>query len=232
MNDTSSKPAEPRPPSRPLFYRVCQAAVTLVVSVLYRFRVIGRKNVTDGPLLIVANHQSHLDPPLIGVAVGRRPVLFLARSGLFKSKPLAVLIRGLGAVSLNENESDTAAMKKAIALLNEGHIVGIFPEGTRTPDGEVHEFKRGAWLLMSRAKCDVLPVAIEGAFEAWPRGQTLPALFGKRAAVRIGRPIPFAKLKTMGPDEGLSYLRQHVDGLRQELVEMLGKHAGTPARRG
>lgn len=197
-------------------YRVCRAAVLAATTLLYRLRVSGSDRVPasggGGGALLIANHASHLDPPLIGVAVKGRTLMFLARSGLFKFGPFAALIRALGAIPLKENEGDLGAMKRAIEELKRGRLVLIFPEGTRSPDGSLREFKRGAWLLISRAKCDVIPVHVEGAFEAWPRSRALPRVFsGKPIRVRIGEAIDYEReLAGLDAERGLNLLRERV----------------------
>lgn len=194
-------------------YRLCRAAALAAFTVLYRLRVEGTDRVpTKGGALIIANHASHLDPPVIGVAVKGRSLMYLARSGLFRFAPFAALIRALGAIPLRENEGDLGAMKRAIAEINRGRLVLIFPEGTRSPDGGLSEFKRGAWLLISRAKCDVVPVHIDGAYEAWPRSRTIPRLISaKPVRVRFGPVICFEKqLAQLDPEAGLTLLRTRV----------------------
>lgn len=220
-------------PSEPLaqvaFYRLCRFVAAAFVKVFYRLRTVGAENVpgvefrTRGPsatprgCLLVANHQSHLDPPLIGVALGRRNMASLARTGLFGPAPLRWLLRGLGAIAIRQNESDTAAIRAAISELRKGRVVLIFPEGSRSPDGRVHPFKRGTWLLLSKAECDVLPAAVEGAFDAWPRDRTLPRLLGQRCMVAFGPPIPFERLRDLGADAALGHLASVIDTMRLDL---------------
>jgi 1-acyl-sn-glycerol-3-phosphate acyltransferase len=213
-------------PAQPLFnaafYRLCRKIVALAVRTLYRLQVRGREHIPPaGGLLIVSNHQSHLDPPLIGTALGRRNMAAIARAGLFRHPLMGLLLRGLGAISLRQEEGDAGAMRAAIAELKKGRVLLIFPEGSRSPDGTIHPFKRGTWLLLSRSGCTVLPTAVEGAFDAWPRGRPLPRIIGCRCAVAFGEPISFEDLKKLGPDAGLELLAQRIDtlrlGLRAEL---------------
>jgi 1-acyl-sn-glycerol-3-phosphate acyltransferase len=200
--------------------------VSIAGTLIYRLRVFGARDLPPGPVLVVANHQSHLDPPLLGVAFrSDRPVRFIARSGLFKFGPFAWLIRALGAISLKEGEPDSGAMKLAIAELRAGHVIGIFPEGSRSPDGEMQEFKRGAWLLISRAKCDVVPVAIEGAFAAWPRSRSLPRLISPPIGIAIGTPIPYKNLAGLSADEGLSLLKSTISALREDVRQHMASQS-------
>ena len=208
-----------QPHSQILFYRVCYWLVMLVVTLLYRFRIFGAGNLPrDGGLLVVCNHQSHWDPPILGVSLRYRNMASIGREGLFRVPVLSQIIRGLGCIPIKEDEGDAGAIRAAIAELKKGRVMLIFPEGTRTPDGEIKEFKRGAWVLLSRARVDVLPAAIEGAFDSWPRSDRLPALLGHRIAVSLGAPIRFEELKALGPERGLARLREEVGRLHAELV--------------
>lgn len=208
-----------------IFFRVCYWMVLLVVTFFYRLRFFGSANLPPsgtGGLLVVANHQSHWDPPVIGVAFRSRNMASIAREGLFKVPGLKQLLLGLGSIPINEKEGDAGAIRTAIAELKKGRLTLIFPEGSRSPDGEIQEFKRGAWVLLSRAKVDVMPAAIDGAFDSWPRRNHFPRLFGHRIGVSFGKPIPYAELKALGPDAGLARLRSEVKQLRDELGAHLG----------
>lgn len=197
------------------FYRLCRGVVRALFEVMYGVRVRGGEHVPRrGGGLIVCNHESHLDPPLVGVAAPRRALVFIARSGLFRFKPFAWLIGSLGALPIRERESDVAAMKRALTLIDGGRLVLIFPEGTRSPDGELKDFKRGAWLLVSRAKCPVVPAAVSGAYENWPRDRKRPRLWGTPCTVTFGPVIEYSALEELKPDEGLAFLRERVAALR------------------
>ncbi len=201
-----------------LVYDIAWSISWLIATGIYRLRVRGRHHVPPtGPLLIIANHQSLFDPPAIAISIACRHINFIARAGLFKFRPFGVLIEALNAVPIKESGSDTAAIRTALEQLARGRAVIIFPEGSRTEDGAIAEFKRGAWVLMSRAKCPVLPAAIEGAFDAWPRGAGRPRFWGRRLAVEFGPVIPYEVLAPMGSQAGLSFLRQTVDAMRLDL---------------
>lgn len=217
-------------PTEPLwqvvFYRFCYWVVLIIVTLVYRLRFFGSTNLPpagSGGLLVVANHQSHWDPPVLGIAFRTRNMASIAREGLFKVPGLKQLLLGLGSIPIKEDEGDAGAIRTAIAELKKGRLTLIFPEGSRSPDGEIKEFKRGAWVLLSRAKVDVMPAAIEGAFDSWPKQNHFPKLFGHRIGVAFGKPIPYAELKALGPDKGLERLRAEVQSLREELRRRLGE---------
>src|SRR6185369_9945170 len=144
---------------------------------------------------------------------------------------LGMFLRGVGCIPIKEDAGDAGAMRMAIEQLKRGRVVVIFPEGSRSPDGALHEFKRGVWLLMMRSGVPVLPAAVEGCFDAWPRSRKFPKLFGQRVAVSFGTPISPADLKALGPEAGLKRLATEVDSLRLDLRARLRQatHGRLPA---
>ncbi len=188
-----------------------------LVGTCYRYRAWGTRNIPgSGPLLLVSNHQSYLDPILVGLGCHRRQFYALARSNLFNHAAFSWLIRSLNAIPVDRGETDMAAMRRCLEVLRQGHALLIFPEGTRTLDGTTHAFATGTMLLIKRARPWVLPVAIEGAYGAWPKGRALPRPWG-RIGVRYGAPIAAEALIAMGPDAALEHLRTVVEGMRREL---------------
>jgi 1-acyl-sn-glycerol-3-phosphate acyltransferase len=195
-----------------------------VATPFFRLRTLRFSAVPgSGPCIIVCNHQSYLDPVLIGLAMRGRAIHPIARLGLFKNPFFAWLIRALNAIPIRENTGDRAAIRAGLGRLAEGSVVLVFPEGSRTPDGSVQAFKRGALLMIGQSRCPVLPAAIEGAFEAWPRTRRFPRLWGQRVAVAFGRPIDHDELLADGPNAALQRLHDEVEGLRGELRGLLGK---------
>jgi len=170
----------------------------------FSFRYEGTSHVPPtGPLLIVANHQSFVDPWLVGVAVRRR-LVYLGRKTLFHNPVLGFLIRSLNAVPIDQDGVGKEGLKTILEQLALGKGVLVFPEGSRTPDGDMHPLKPGIHLLIKRTQAVILPVGVAGAYDAWPtwRPYPIPApLFlppGKGTiAVSIGHPLdarPFAEL--------------------------------------
>jgi 1-acyl-sn-glycerol-3-phosphate acyltransferase len=207
------------PLRRLLFYVFVRGCVRVLFNMFYRLRVYGHGRMpTQGAVLIVANHQSYLDPPAIGVSICSRHLDFVARLGLFESSRLfAGAIAALNSLPIKEEGGDAAAIKEVLRRLDAGRAVLIFPEGTRSEDGAMHEFKRGVAVLVKRARCPVLPMAVEGCYDAWPRGTGFPRLFGARVAVAVGRPITHEELMKGTADEALVLLAQRVDHMRRAL---------------
>lgn len=206
------------PLSRVLFYEFSRRVSAVIIRLFFGLRGFDSRNVpSTGAVLLASNHQSYLDPPSIAAVLKHRHLEFIARAGLFKYPAFAWVISWLNAVPIREDSGDSAAIKEVIRRLEMGRAVLIFPEGSRTLDGDIHDFKRGVSLLFKRVRCPVVPVAIAGAFEAWPRDGR-PHPFGVQdVRVKFGTPIPFEELMKDGAEAGLERIRKEVVRLRAEL---------------
>ena len=155
---------------------------------LFRGRTAGNANVPqEGALVVVANHGSHLDPPLLGHALGR-PVAFMAKAELFRVPLLGAIIRACGAYPVARGASDREAIRTATDRLEQGWATGVFIDGTRQPNGRVNQPQPGAALLAARAGVPLLPVAIINSHRALGPGQSHPRLVPIH--IRIGTPVP------------------------------------------
>ena len=180
---SAAAPAAPAPPSpQPVellthatpVYRLCRALTNLWYLPYFRRRVAGVEHLPrQGGVLIAANHQSYLDIPLIAMAAPRH-VSFVARKSLANWSWLAYVMRQCGAVLVEPGKADRAALREMTRHLEAGDCVAIFPEGTRTPDGRLQDFKQGALLAARSAKVPIVPCAIRGTFEAWGKGKSFP----------------------------------------------------------
>jgi 1-acyl-sn-glycerol-3-phosphate acyltransferase len=157
-----------------------------------RLKIYGKEHIPrTGPVLFAGNHASYLDPPLDWVAIhGIRKVWGMARDDLWKNKFLAYCLDSIGVIPLRRNSADRAALRLAIELLKAGETVGIFPEGTRTPDGKLLPAQPGIALIVQRTGAPVVPVAIIGTYEMLPRKQK--KLKRARLIVAFGEPLRFA----------------------------------------
>lgn len=147
-----------------------------------------------GGLLVLSTHQSHLDPLLLGLATHRR-LSSLARSSLYRFKPFGAVITALDAVPIDRDASPVAAMRIVIQRLRSGAAVIVFPEGTRSRDGRIGEIKNGFALLAKRAGVPIVPVAIVGAYECWPRTRRFPR--PGRVRLEFGRVITSAEVAAL-----------------------------------
>ena len=136
-----------------------------VFRFLFRGSTAGKHNVpSQGALVVVANHGSHLDPPLLGHALGR-PVAFMAKAELFNVPLLGAVIRACGAYPVRRGASDREAIRSATSCLEQGWATGVFLDGTRQQDGRLNAPLPGAALLAARSGAPLLPVAIHNATE-------------------------------------------------------------------
>jgi 1-acyl-sn-glycerol-3-phosphate acyltransferase len=157
-----------------LEYRLIQGLCRLVALAAFRVRCRGREFVpAAGGALVLCNHQSHLDSVLIGAVCGRR-LNFVARQTLFTFPPFRWLIKSLDAIPIDREGLGLSGLKETLRRVREGEMVLIFPEGTRSRDGEIARLKGGFGALARRARVPLLPVAIDGAYGAWPRWRRFP----------------------------------------------------------
>jgi 1-acyl-sn-glycerol-3-phosphate acyltransferase len=183
-----------------VIYATCMATMTLGFSL----RIFGQKHMPQrGPALVISNHQSFLDPIVVGLAA-RRQLVPLARKTLFRNRFFGALIRSLKAVPIDQDGIGKEGIRAIAEQLQYGRAVMVFPEGSRTPDGAMHEFRPGIHLLLKRAPAPIVPVGIAGAYDAWPvwRPYPIPVPLcpaGGRAAVTVvvGKPLdprPYAEM--------------------------------------
>ena len=216
------------PLARVVFFDVCRWLTHVYVRLCHSYRRRRRDRLPEsGPFLIVCNHQSFLDPILAGNAIVPHQMTSLARHGLFKNFILGPLLRAFYTVPVHQGESDPKAIKPIIADLKDGYPVLIFPEGARTDDGALQAFQRGVAIIIRRSGAPVLPVAVEGAFDAWPRGRSWPRAFRTPTRAMVGELIPNDELLAEGPDEALRRLEREIDVMRMELrAELRSKSKG------
>jgi len=162
--------------------------VVLFMRLYWRIQGYGRQHVPrSGPVLLVANHSSVIDPPLVG-GMTPRPVSFLAKAELFEIPLFGGLIRRLNAHPVRREGADPAAMRTALRILESGGTLLVFPEGTRGPEGVLREGKAGAGMLAVLTGAPVVPVYVKGSGRAWPRGH-FPR--PSKVTVAFGPPLRF-----------------------------------------
>ena len=198
-----------------MIYELVHFLVRLLTLVFLRIRVFGQNNIpVTGGAIIASNHQSYLDPALVGIALSR-PINFMARHTLFKANWFfGRFISSLHAFPIVRGKFDSSGMREAIKRLKAGRIVVVFPEGTRSFDGKLRELKSGLYFLAQQSNVPVIPAIVDGAFNVWSRHHALPV---KLSAVRViyGQPLPIAQFNT--PQDLTQRLYQELTLLKSKI---------------
>jgi 1-acyl-sn-glycerol-3-phosphate acyltransferase len=154
--------------------RLSRPLVHGLTRLLFRIRFVGTEHVPGaGPVMLVPNHVSYMDPVLLAIPI-HRPLRYMTLEPFFRVPGLGALIRGCGAFPVREEDNDGQAVRTAIRILRAGEVLVIFPEGGRSRDGRLLPFRAGAFRIALQTEAPVVPVTITGAFEAWPAERRLP----------------------------------------------------------
>ncbi|MBE9076234.1 1-acyl-sn-glycerol-3-phosphate acyltransferase [Romeria aff. gracilis LEGE 07310] len=197
------------PLSLALYHLFKWSVVSPMLHTYFRGRIYGAGNVPrEGPLLVVSNHASDFDPPILASCV-RRPVSYMAKEELFQVPVLGPAIRAYGAYPVKRGSADRSAIRAALQQMEAGWAVGVFLQGTRTIDGRIPSPKLGAALLAAKAQVPLLPVSLWGTERILPKGATLPRPLP--VTVRIGEPLP--PPRSSGKDELKSCTQQCTDAI-------------------
>lgn len=195
------------------WYRCIQVLTATLAVVLLRWRATGRGNVPEsGGVLLISNHLSYLDVFFLGIPL-RRPLNYVARSTLFVPV-LAMLMRSVGGFPIQREGMGASGMKETLRRLRAGGIVTLFPEGTRSRDGELGPLKPGIAVLVQRAGVPVVPVGLAGMYEVWPRSRPLPVPHPIR--IHYGRAILPEELGGMETQAITSLIRDRMVECRRE----------------
>jgi len=170
-----------------MMYWISRSILEIFLRIFFKVRFLGRENIPDPPYMIVSNHTSALDPPLVGVACKKNSVDFLAKEELFNIPVLGVWTRSVNCICVRRGASNVGGLKEALRRIHKGRSVCIFPEGTRSADGSLQEAKRGVGFLIARAGVPVVPVYVDGSRAAFPKSGSMKP--GTRIDVFIGKPI-------------------------------------------
>jgi 1-acyl-sn-glycerol-3-phosphate acyltransferase len=204
-----------------LWYLLCRIVSVGTVTILYRLKIYGTENIPKtGPTLILSNHQSFFDTMFCQNWV-RRPFYFVPRDTLLDIKFWGWVIRSLYTIPIKRGQADIAAMRTIIDALKQDKAVCLFPEGTRTLDGRIGKIKPGFGLISRRSNATIVPMVIDGVFEAWPKGQKWPKL-GK-VAVLYGKSFTPEYIAARSDEEFAAEITQMMRTLQAELRTRMGK---------
>ncbi len=199
-----------------MLFWVVRLPVQAIFWLFFGFRAHGIRNVpTRGGGILASNHASFLDPLALGAGLFRR-VGFVARTTLFKNPLFGALISSVGTMGIDRGGADVGTIRKIAGLLKSGRLLVMFPEGTRSRDGEVARCKAGVAVTARAGGVPIIPVAIYGTFEAWPRHRLLPRLF-RPVRVMFGEPVMYER--GTGKKAIEADLRGRIAGMLEELRE-------------
>lgn len=208
------------PDIRPI-YRVFRQAMRVISATWFNWRVIGVEHVpVTGPVILAANHVSFADPPMIGCALPRA-ISYLARETLFDQPGLGWLIRQLNAVPVDRDGGGASGLKAILDRLHAGGGIILFPEGTRSRDGQLQPARSGVGLTVIKSEAPVVPVRVFGMFEAWPRSRVFPR--PGRVTVKFGRPMDFVALRAEAKACSKPRLKAIYQQVTDEIMGAIGR---------
>jgi len=181
-----------------MLYYIARLFIPSIFKLLFSLKITGRENIPHrGPAIVAVNHTSYLDPLLVGIAWVPYKLLYLAKKELFSIPVFGWLIKNLGAIPISREAPGVKAFRRIFGALERNQFVLMFPEGTRSWDGKWQTGKPGTGFIVYRAKVPVIPVLIEGAHRALPRGSR--RIRFTPISVQIGKPLQFPAFYTKAP---------------------------------
>ncbi len=186
-----------------------------------RVKVLDKQNVPQkGPLIILSNHQSFIDPMLCQGYL-KRPIHFVARSSLWNNPVMSWLLDSYYTIPIKRESADLSGLKNIIRKLKENAAILMYPEATRTEDGRIRNFKMGFSLVCRKTKPMILPMVIEGADKAWPKNKKLFSC-GKKIMVRYGQPISSQILTQMSDEQFAEHIVKIMRDMQNDLRKKMG----------
>jgi 1-acyl-sn-glycerol-3-phosphate acyltransferase len=194
------------------FYRLIRTVLFITYKCLFRFKFFGPENVPkeDDPrgVILAPNHASYVDPPILGISLKRR-VTYLAKDYLFKHGFVGFVLRNIGAYPIkSESANDFKSIRDLIRILKQGACVVVFPEGTRSEDGNFREPEGGIGFLAMKSRAYVVPVYIKGSYAALPKGAT--KIKSAPIDVHYGKPFVPAEMQWAEGDQGYLQVAQRI----------------------
>ncbi len=201
-------------------YQFSTRLFKLFLLLWHRLRIRGVENIpAEGGVLMASNHASFLDPPVVGVGYRGRPIHFMARDTLWNSKFGTWWMTKVGCIPVSRGTGDMRALKTTIKMLKDGKAVSMFPEGTRTEDGELQAAKGGIGFIIEKSGCVVVPAYIDGTYKAHPKGSK--GVKPCKVTITYGKPITQEDFQALGTgreayDEYAALIMKRIAELKAE----------------
>jgi 1-acyl-sn-glycerol-3-phosphate acyltransferase len=201
-------------------YWIARSIFRVTFKTCFRWRVYHPERVpAKGPVILAANHASFMDPPVVGSAA-TRGIHFLARESLFRWPGIGALLRSVNAVPVDRHAGGVSGLRVILERLNRGEAILLFPEGTRTYDGNLRAAQGGIGLVVVKSGVPVVPVRLFGTFEAYSRSMHVPRC--RPIAVKFGRPVSFASLVAEAKTASKPGLKQIYQKIADEIMRVIG----------
>lgn len=169
------------------WYCVSRFILMCLIGFCFRVRFFGKNNIPSPPYIVMSNHASIVDPALVGIACGKDIIDFMAKKELFDRPFFGKWCRLVGCIEVKRGENNIRSIREVLLRIKKKHCVSMFPEGTRSADGNIQEAKRGSGFIIAKAGVPVVPIFIEGTSEAL--GKKKKMRFGCRINVYVGKPV-------------------------------------------
>jgi len=203
-----------------MFYYVVRATCWLIFKIFWKIDVVGIENVPkEGGLILASNHVSYLDPIVLAISM-KRKICFIAKKEAFNNIFGSIILTHLNAFPVDRGKIDIRSLKKSLDILQEKKVLGIFPEGTRSLNGELQELKLGIIKIAMKTEVPILPVGIIGTHKIYSHGKVFPTLFKYSITVCYG-PLQYFDKGKIGDK---IYQKEALNILSQKIKELTNSH--------
>lgn len=213
-----------------MFYDITCLFIGIFARLVFRLRIIGSENIPEeGGVIIASNHLSNLDIPLLGYSINRtrgRHAEFMAKKELFAIPILGFLFRKLESFPIDREKVDRGGLREAVKRLRSGRMIAIYPEGTRSRDGQLQAGKPGIGVIVRMSGKKVVPVAIHGTGKALPPGRWIAKPV--RVTIKFGRPLDFGEPEKEGSENEKESPEQITKVIMEHIAELLDPPLSPP----
>lgn len=204
-----------------LSYRIGWRLFRLLFATYFRWRVYHPERVPlQGPVILASNHASYLDPPLVGAGL-KRDINYLARETLFHFPPMSALLRSWNTVPVDRDGGGAAGLRAILDRLLAGGGIILFPEGTRSRDGQLQPARSGIGLVVIKSAAPVVPVRVFGTYAAYGRHMRIPR--PRRVAVKYGQPMSFGTLRAEAKSCSKARLKEIYQQVAGEIMAAIAR---------